>query len=420
MALTTGDLSAAQDILKEIYDQTIPTVFNNETVLLSRLKRRQGKIVGKQFVFALRTTRNFGTAARPETGVSGTSPGSQTHYLPPPGSQGFDQGILTPAHYYSGFKLTGPAVDAAQGEGTLVDLLAANMDGARRDIAKKVNRHLFSDGSGAFGKISSGGLSTTLTITPDVNQFEVGDKYAACASNDGSSAVEVVVTSIDKANSKITVDVNTAEDNEILVSQGLASTYASEYLNAIEGLDLITADSTGPRFRTDTNKTKYAGIDKANNAFWEGTRIDGSNGLTIDLMLQAIQEVRGANGKTSLIITSPKQWRAYGNLMYPDRRWVDKVERLDGGFEYLDCIGIPVVYDIDCHDDVMYFLDESTLTLLTEGSENPTFITDQSGNAIRFVGTGSTAEDAFEVRLKWRVQLACNNCKANAVIHSLP
>ena len=164
------------------------------------------------------------------------------------------------------------------------------------------------------------------------------------------------------------------------------------------------------------NSTSGSWADIArSNTYWAAERIPGNvgGGLSLDLMLQAQQIMReNANGKLSLVLCGTKQWRTYGNLMAPDRRWVKDIRKLDGGFDALDFNGVPVVADFDCDDGQMYFFDESTFQIL---EEEPLNFMDKDGSVLSRVKD----EDAYEATLVWRGNLACNNPHANAVIYDL-
>jgi len=414
-------------ILKEIYGTQFPETFNNETVLLSRLQKKQMTLTGEQFVFPIHTRRNLGVGPRPETGVNGAGVGSTTlHYLPTPGAQQAKQGTLKRRHYYGRFHVTGPALSAARGSGAMVDLLALEMSGLRRDLAKEINRDLFSDGSGALGSVTSGGSAagTVLTLEPNtvMGNFEVGQYYTICAVA-GQSAITDYLTAVDASAKTITTstDQNAAvDDTDVVVRHGEGDTAgdASAYDASLAGLDLIVND--GATGSTHIGSDTYAGLDRNDSAvaaYWDAQVLNGAGGMSIDLLLQGQQEMRKGNGSLSLVLLSPYNWRKYGELMDANRRWVGQIQKLDGGFQSLDFNGVPVVADLDCPDDVIYMLDESTFTILEE--EPPNFI-NRMGSPFVFVGTGGTATDVFEVTMVWRLNLCCNNPGANCRIKSLP
>jgi hypothetical protein len=185
------------------------------------------------------------------------------------------------------------------------------------------------------------------------------------------------------------------------------------YNNALSGLKLIV---------TDEATVDYAGVDRNGsgyNGFWDAVRIDGSEGLSLDMMTQMKQDImsQGDGEEPTLVVTSAVQWRQYANLLYPDRRWVDKVKRLDGGFQYLDFDGMPIVWDKDCDPNRMYFLNEKTMAI---EEQTPLRFMDRDGAILVRVGAGDTAEDAYELTCYTRAELASYNCANHGVIYDLP
>lgn len=410
MAGTTDamDLSDANAILKYMYLPGFREAFNNSKILLNRLKRRKATMQGDRIVFAFHKSRNFGTGPRAETGTDVANP----PYLPAPGHQGWAQGYLQSKYYYGRFKITGAALSRAKGSGALVDLLGMEMQGIKADVAKHVNRDVYRDGTAAWAKITTGADSTTQVV--DTTQLLEPGMQLVAATSTGASGLAFKVSTVD-SETQITIDPQrSTTTNDLLYPGGLYNTdVSSAYGNAIAGLKQIITNPT--HFDVD-----YAGIDRsvAGNSFVDGSVISGAGGLSIDLMLETQQEMnKKAEGKLSLIVGHPIQWRAYGNLMAPDRRWVDKIRKLDGGFDSLEFNGVPFVPDWDCQKDTLWFLDEDTFEF---AEEDPIDFIDEDGAVLCRVGSGTTAEDAFEATLVWRMNLLCRNPARNAKIHSLP
>lgn len=406
-------ITTANNILKEIYSKGWFESFNNQTVLLSRLQRRTRPFAGKQWVFPIKAHRNFGFGGRNETGTyTGSTPSGP--YLPAPGHVDWQRGVLTPVQYWNGFKITGSALKRAARDGSLVDLLGEEMNDLKSSMTKMVNQDLYLSGNGQLATVSTGANSATQTLST-VKYLEVGQPIVF-AKTDTTGAVERVIQSIDESAGTITVDsaVDTTSGTWAVYRHGLNGSNAAAVVG-VSGLGLIF-----------DNTQAYAGISNrdSTNDWFAANTLDGSGGLSIDLMFQAVHQVdKKAGGKTSLIVTSYKQWRRYGLILAPDRRFSGASMRLDGGFGALPFTGgpvakeIPVVPDHDCPDDKMYFLDESTFSIV---ENSPIEFMDEDNTILHRVGTGATAEYAFEARLMWFIQLECVSPIRNLVINNLP
>ena len=390
----------ANEILKNQYLDVFRTAFDESTVLLSRLKKKKSVPAGANYIFPVHVTRNWGVAPRAGTTSLSSNVGT---YLPAPGAQGYDQGTLTRANYYGRFKIFGDALDAAKGDGGMIDLLGREMRGLKRDMAKAVNQDLFSQ-DGELAVISA--ISTTTVTVDTTHKLEVGQPiaFSIAGGNDLASTVASITSSTVFVTSD-DISTNVAA-GDLVVRSGLKSNVATAANKGLTGLPQAVSNASAAS-ETPAMSTTYAGIDCSSIANWASTVNDGSGGLSIDLMLQTMQDIEAAGGnEPTIIVTDQASWRIYGNLMAPDRRWVKDVQKLDGGFKYLDFNGVPVVYDVDCTPGTMYFLHEPSIEFL---EERPMSFMDKDGAVLTRVGSGTTAEDAYEATMIWRCQLATYN-----------
>lgn len=133
--------------------------------------------------------------------------------------------------------------------------------------------------------------------------------------------------------------------------------------NFIHGL---TA-TAGPLSATGT----YANIDRSTYPQWAANV--ASNGgvlrpLHRNLMRGLRRQIYTASGmKPDLIVCGPVIHEKYGETFNQDRRYIQEVKlrgqliTLDGGYQALEFDGIPVIEDADCPDEVMLFLNTSTM-----------------------------------------------------------
>lgn len=413
MAATVQTLTTAQDILREIYDDMREAVYHQQ-ILFYRLRKRTAKMKGKQLVFPIHVERNWGTGPRPETGTGAQYP----VYLPTPGSQGWDQGLLRVAHYYGGFTVTGVALDAAAGEGGLVNLLNTEMTGLKRDMTSDPARDVYGDGTGKIAAITEDGVGGGLTATVDSIAHLIKRRPVVVAvRSTGLDAVENTISSWD-SDTKIVTFASaleaSADSTYGLFPLGIhteaGGNTSSAANQALVGLETIVAEGGA-----------YAGIDRTAgtyNGFFDGVVLNtGGDGLQPDTMMEMWHLIQHTNdGKTSLILTSPRHWRELGGLMYPMRGWEGNIVMLDGGYRSLNWNGIPVVPDPHCPDGRMYWLDERNLFI---DEQVPFHMNETGGGYLRYIGTGATAEDKYEARAEWRLQLTCPLPNTQGVIIGL-
>jgi len=117
----------------------------------------------------------------------------------------------------------------------------------------------------------------------------------------------------------------------------------------------------------------YAGIDRSTYTQWQATVM--SNGgtpraQTLALLREMRRRIYVASGqKPDLIITDPIQHEKYGNLIDPQRRYIQDMFlrgqkiTLDGGYQVLEFDGIPIVEDAQHPSGKMTFLNTRHVSL---------------------------------------------------------
>ena len=142
------------------------------------------------------------------------------------------------------------------------------------------------------------------------------------------------------------------------------------------------------------NITKSAGNDvwfRANVLANGGT----NRALTLDLLQQSSDEAEKKGGRISIIVATYELRRKYADLLVADKRFVNKLS-LDGGFSALEYSagGEPIPFVVDRHsrDNMIFFIDESTLALYRASDFD---WMDSDGNILSRV----SGRDAYEATL---------------------
>lgn len=409
-------LSTVESILKTRYIPGIQTQFNASSVLLTRLKRRKPVVVsGSGYVYGLAAGPNEAIGARADTQV-----------LPEPAFQRYAQAVLRRKHIYGGWSITGAAIDAAARDGAMVDIIDEEMRGLERDMSAAMNRQLYGDGSGELARVAGiSGTGTSSTITAATNVANVPSGRCGVQYLRPGMRVSILVTSTGDPGSGVesaVIQSVTASTNTFVIAPGCTSTANpgnhSVYAHGARNLEVMGLG--GIAHVDDPQSGPYGGLGRSANAFWRGNFLHNGGTLrklTIDLMQQAVDvtEITGG-GKVSLILCDPTLWRIYAWIMYRGRAWMNYVKVLDGGWESLAFGSIPVVKDRHCQPCRMYFIDESVFDLLVERDLSPM---DEDGNVLVRQGSGSTALDAYEMRLVWRGELGCKQPNAATALVDL-
>ena len=438
MAQTAALLTTAK-ILREHYLPGLKEQFATATVLRSRLRKTKVEMVaGRYYIYNLYSTENQAVGARTETGT-----------LPVASQQGYASALFYRANNYGQFTVTGVAIDAAArgGAGSL-DLMDREMQGLYKTLRKDNNRQLFGDGGGLLcGCTAATDNTATWTIPVNTNpRFPAGTTY--CRVGMPVAIQNLADGTIFTGSSATTITAVTSTSVTITDPGGTAANVTTAYglfrRDASDGTWTSTAGSgttseqygllaaigqTNPGWFLHTaalgvygtgTSGLYGDINKATSAYWAGNVIHNggtlgvrpstNRALTIDLMQQAIDAAEFQDGNVSLIACDQAMWRKFAALMYPDRRWNDNIQTLDGGWKALMFAGIPVVKDIDCPPNTFFFLDESTFDILQERTLSEV----DEGDAGFLQRTAN--KDEYTGSVVYREQLGCNAPNKNAIL----
>ena len=345
-------LTTATNILKEIYEPRIREQLQNWQKTSKRIEQTSegvtSEVGGKYVVFPIHTKRNHGIGARLEM-----------EQLPTAQNQGYARAQVMLSYQYGSIRLSGQSMELAQSNfQAFASVLDEEVNGVQRDLAKDFNRQIYGTSVGVLGTI--GGANTTTTIPMSNTQYmEVGmlvDIYNSTGSTLKTQANGVTVTAVNK-NTSIVVDVapSTATvAGDIIVRRGSLN-------REIIGLSQIV-DDTAPLFN----------LDPAVEPVWKSV-INSNSGtnraLSESLMIKMVDDIYTNGGNTTAIFTTLGVRRSYFNLLNQQRRYTNTQE-FEGGFKGLafttDNGDIPLISDVDCQPNRMYFVNEKELKIYRE------------------------------------------------------
>jgi hypothetical protein len=414
------------DWLKESYQPDIQAQFKESIAFLRRLRSIEAKTgAGRQWVDFIET------ALMPSAG-----PFSETGYMKLPGVQTVDRATFTPKSNNVRAKISGFLMDASKGD---VDAMRANdfvMKGMRRRISEVINYQLYGDGSGLLATCASGS-STSVVVQdeaaasgePGNMRLRVGQQISILDKSDGTVNTQGIDYTTITAISGNTITVADAVGGTLTTAFGIfeaagnatdtsfsGSTASPYWGTAVSGLAAICSES-------DPAHGDYGGIDRSTDAFWKGV-VKGNSGtkrpISKFILTDALIALKKNGAMPSLMLSSLELLRNY-DMLYDSARRTDfkasedlatpAIREMTGEFA-----NIPWITDKSCPPNKIFMLDESTLYFRVERMLS--FMAEDGAAMVR-VGSGSTAEDAFELSMVDRRELCCNAPFRNCVIDDI-
>lgn len=408
--------------------------FFRSSVLLSRLERRTEPLHGRHMEIPFHKLSPMQGGARAEAAQ-----------LPRGAPEQTDVFQITPAHLYFPLWLSGPAISQARSNADafwqIVDFVVRN---ANKNMRNMMNMQLYGRKLGELARITAIANSATQTVN-DTSLLAVGQSVTiglayspfTCLTQAVTGYYTYAITAVDHAASTVTfaqainVDAAYAETAGVPTAgyciyppNSTTAITASEHANnAINGLTgaIHHYNAYAQWVQGNTDTATYRG--SATNNWWtQANRVDGSAGITEDLLMRAAMEAEArGGGKISLILTNPDIWRNLGvTLKNQNPTWLLPQASLEFGWANLgwrspyDNKGaIPITYDRHCPKNTVYLLDESTLYL---GETEALGFMDFDGQT--WVNTRLV--DEYLAQLVWRGNLICTNPRANTVLYDVP
>jgi hypothetical protein len=388
-------LTTASNILKEIYEPKIQDQMQNELTTSKRLEQTSegvtSEVGGKYVVFPIHVKRNHGIGARLEM-----------EQLPTAQNQGYASARVSLAYLYGSLRLSGQTMELAKSNyQAFASVLDQEVNGVRDDLAKDMNRQVFGTSVGVLMTTSAAYAANTLTST-NTQYMEVGmvvDIYDSTGVTQRATGRTVTAVT----STTIVVDgaaIATGASGDIVVRLGNLN-------RETIGLSQIVSD-TGTLYNIDpTVETKWKSTVNQNG----GT----NRALSEGLMIKMIDDIRTQGGSTTVISTTLGVRRSYFNLLVQQRQYSNTTE-FEGGFKGLkfttDRGDVPLISDIDCQPNRMYFLNEKTLKFYREGDW--AFMDRDGSKWQRVIGF-----DAYDATLFSYRQLGCHRRNSQGIVRDI-
>lgn len=355
MATTT--MTTVDGILKEIYeDGGIHDQIQSEVIALKRIEESSEGVThevgGKYVAFPVRTQRNHGIGAR-----------NETEALPIPRTQVYSQARVRLKYLYGGLELSGQTFELADKNfQAFASALDSEVTGLKEGLTKDLGRQVYGTPKGVMATATAAGTVTTFVTTDAGAQYlEVGMFVDIFTSADAVRVADATITAITSAGGNTTVTFSPAA--------GVASA-SGDYITRDNS---VNKEITGFEAIVSTTGSLY-NIDPAVTPAWAAS-VDSNAGvnraLSEGLMINMVDTIRKKGGGTpTVIFTSLGVRRAYFNLLSQQRRSTN-TQKFTGGFEGLGFVTdngeIPIISDLDCPPNRMYFMNEKELKIYETG-----------------------------------------------------
>lgn len=392
------------EALKIDYLPAVREQLNNSTYLMTKIRRNERDVSGKQWQMVAHYKRNSGVGAGSETALP--TAGYQS-YVNPYGSVKYNRGRIT---------VTGPTIAAARDDkGAIVRVLDSEITGVTTDLKQDIEFQLHNDGT-AVRALVNGDPGTDATITvdqPGTRYLYEGLPIEFVTSTTGVLSTSGVVTtnSVSTITDSVNFELNTTANTNIADNDWIIRTGSRIVTNT----DLITNASyemMGLKGIIDDASyvTTLHNLSRSSYAWWKCATFstDDNSGtnrdLTLTLMQSAVSAVEQEGGKIDLILCDHATRDAYAAIVIADKRYPNTM-KLDGGFTALEFDGIPVVADPMMPTYTMFFIDTSHLQLMQMGDW---VWMDRDGAVLSRVADS----DAYEAVLYWYADLVTDKPKA--------
>lgn len=401
MAGASTTMAVVTNILKEVYEPKIRDQLQSDVKTLKRIESTSegvtSEVGGKYVVFPIRTQRNHGIGARQENEV-----------LPDPRSQQYASARVSLAYLYGAASLSGQTMELAQSNfQAFASAMDQELNGLKETLRKDQNRQTYGTSDGTMATVTSDAANQ---ITVDTIQYlEVGMIIDIWASNFAAAHASArTITAINTSTKVVTYDG--ADASAAVVATDVVTRTGSQQRETIGFKQIV--NNSGILYNVDPATVPVWKSVVANNA---GT----PRALSEGLMTKMCDDIRTNGGDVSVIFTTLGVRRSYANLLTQQRRYTN-VTKFTGGFTGLafttDEGDIPVVADVDCQANRMYFMNEKELKLYSEGEWS---FMDRDGSPWQRIITSAGAFDAYQTMMFRYCQLGTHRRNSHGLLDDI-
>jgi hypothetical protein len=395
MSSTTLDLTSFDFALKEHY-----VAFNVKNMVYK----------DHPFHAMLPKDEKFGGDVLPLPMIYGNPQGRSATFSNAQAQKSSTKGIkflLTRKQDYSLANIDNETMEASMGDSdAFMRAATTEIDGAIDSAAGSLATAEFRSGSGTIGKISSGSVvgSNTITLADpnDVVNFEVGQTIGASAT-DGASprSGSAIITGIDRDAGTLTASASNWSTAITALAAGDCLYVSGDMNKKIQGLDAwIPLDRT-------VLGTSFLGVDRTQDASrLAGCYLDRTGVPIEEVAIDLATRIGREGGQPNVGILNFDNFGALEKALGSKVQYVNlKASDADIGFQGIQVIGpkgrINFVADQSMFGDRMYQLQLDTWKLYSLGAA-PRIL---QSDGMKFLRNSSA--DSVEVRVGYYAQMGC-------------
>jgi hypothetical protein len=368
-------------------------------------------------------------------GAQSIGPSSSTTW-PTAGAGGYNEfTFYMKRGIYASLLFDGLIVACGKGKGAVKELVKTEVEGITDSGAKRLNRQFWGDGSGRLAQAEAGATSTTLTLTGHGFGVDTSIYTNPLQYLDENMLIDIYPNT--PGTIEVTAEAITGLTNDgdgtgsATMDSGTYSTdawiyYANSYATSEAagtgvpmGLKGIICASNP--YAGSTALSAFQGINRSTAAnawanaqvFDMGTGTTSTTAAAVDeeKMMEVVQKCE-RYGKIDVIITNDIIWRKLGKILSTDRTLPNE-KAMWGGFTGITFYGgkskaIPVIFDEDCPDQSMYFIDSSKIIISAPEQGGMQWVPGTDGHILRLMED----TDTYAAHLKWYYQMTTNQPKA--------
>jgi hypothetical protein len=398
-------MTTVDSILKEVYETGVNDQLQSEVTAFKRIEKSSEGVThavgGKYVRFPVRTKRNHGIGAR-----------NENEALPIPHTQSYADAQVKLKYLYGSLELTGQTFELADKDfQAFASVLDSEVNGLKEGLVKDVARQFYGDGTGVLATATGAG-STTTFVTTNAQYVEIG-MWVDVIDSDG--------VTVNHNNVEVT-DIVEAPAGTFTITLGTAGVALAAGDTMYRDNNFGNKEMTGLQAISNATGTLY-NIDPTVNKVWKGN-VDSNAGVNRALsegrMITMVDVIRRKGGGVpSVIFAGLGVRRAYFNLLSQQRRSTNTQE-FTGGFKGLAfTVGgndIPIVEDVDCQPNRMYFVNEKEIKLYEAGDWS--FMNRDGSNWTRVVNA-SGSFDAYDATMFKYAQIGTHRRNSHGRIDDL-
>lgn len=415
-----ADTQVIDGILKDYYEDFISEQLNQKNPLKDLFKFEKTDFAGREVVYTAHVSRNISPMFVGEDSAIADA-----------GAQGHVQVRVGQKKLMGRVRMTAEAMaDSMSSKGAFKSARKDEMDGLIKDLARREEYALCSDGRGVLALIDEATPSSDTTLELDApggitndnfgNRFIQPGMYIG-AVNPVTGALRAGISQVTACNSDGTdvtcaANPNAAWANSDYIVQVANSSVTdildTSYEKAFWGLIGLVDDGT--------YRSNYFGVDRGTYTNFSAYVKASAGAFSIDTLQQVADILDQKLGsKIDMIVMHHSTRRLYINSMQSDRRYVAASTRnpdagtvaFTQGDLTLGEVPIKVIRDFPL--DQIMLLNKAESGFVCYESEPGKWV-DEDGSVLQRIGTGSTARDAFEALYRIRKQYHCRYPGYNA------